>query len=162
MAAPRREYAPGSRLLSRLMTARVEMVVESLDRHHAHRAPALRVVGVERDAVTEVVQCDGQVGDRRALLLVHRPPHRAGLSRRPRHVQQQQHRQVAPAPQAVQVHRLVGHRPGQHLDAGLDRRVDVDVVALRLTVAAVQAHAEPGQRASHADRVVDRRTSPMP
>ena len=116
------------------------MVVKPLDGHHAHRAPALRVIGVKRDAVTQVVQRNGEVGDRRTLLFVHRPPHRSGLRRRPRHIEQEQHRQVPPAPQAVEVHRLVGHRPGQHLDAGLNRRVDVDVVALRLAVAAVQAH----------------------
>ena len=104
--------------------------------------PALRVIGVERNPVTQVVQCNGEVGDRRTLLFVHRPPHRSGLRRRPRHIEKEQHRQVAPAPQAVEVHRLVGHRSGPHLDAGFDRRVDVDVVALRLPVAAVQTHAK--------------------
>ena len=61
----------------------VEMVVKPFDRHHANRAPALGVVGVERNSVTQVVQRDGQVGSRRALLFVHRPSQRPGLRRRP-------------------------------------------------------------------------------
>ena len=118
------------------------MIVESFDGHHAHRAPALRVVGVQRDSVTEVVQRHGEVGDGGTLLFVHRPPHRSGLGRRPRDVEQEQHRQVTPAPQAIEVHRLVGHRPGPHFDPGFHRGVDVDVVALRLAVAPVQSHPE--------------------
>jgi hypothetical protein len=118
------------------------VVVESFDGHYAHRAPPLRVIGVERDPVTQIVQCHSEIGGRRALLFVHRPSDRSGLRRRPRHIEQEQHRQVAPAPQAVEVYRLVGHRPGKHLDAGFDRRVDIDVIALRLAVAAVQAHPE--------------------
>jgi hypothetical protein len=73
-------------------------------------------------------------------LFVHREPHRSGLCRRPRDIEKKQHRQVALAPQAVEVHRLVGHRPGEHPDAGFNCCVDVDVVTLRLAVAAVQAH----------------------
>ena len=61
----------------------VEVVVEPLDRHHAHRAPTLRVVGVQRHAVAEIVQRDGQVGDRRALLLVHGAPDRPGSAADP-------------------------------------------------------------------------------
>ena len=55
MAAPSREYAPGSRLFSRLHDAGVEVVVESLDGHHVHRGPPLRVVGVQRHSITQVV-----------------------------------------------------------------------------------------------------------
>ena len=78
-------------------------------------------------------------------------------ARRTRDVQQQQHRQIASPPQAIQIDRLVGHRSRQQFDVCLDRRIDVDVVALRLTVPAVQAHSEPRQRTPHADGIVDRR-----
>ena len=118
------------------------MVIKSFDGHHGHRAPALRVIGVQRNAVAQVVQRNRQVGDSRALLLVHRPAHRPGLRCRARYIQEQQHRQIAPAAQAVEVHRFVGHRAGTHLDARFDGGVDVDVVALRLAVAAVQSHSK--------------------
>ena len=88
---------------------------------------------------------------------MHGPPDRAGLRRRTRDVQQQKHRQVTSPPQAVEIHRLVGHRPGHQFDVCFDGGIDVDVVALRLAVPAVQAHSEPCQRASQADRIVDRR-----
>jgi hypothetical protein len=74
---------------------------------------------------------------------VHRASDRSGLGRRARHVEQEQHREVAPAPQAVEVHGLVGHRSCPHFDPGFYRGIDVDVVALRLPVATVQTHAEP-------------------
>ena len=156
IAAPRREYAPGSRLFSRLHHLGVEVVVEPLDRHHVHRAPALRVIGVERDPVTQIVQCDGQVGDRRALLFVHRSAHRSGLRPpSPRH-----RAAAAPTGRAAAAGcrgippRRAPTRPA--LDARFDGRVDVDVVALRLAVAAVQAHPKSRQRPPQADGVVDR------
>ena len=62
----------------------IEMVVEPLHRHQVHRGPPLRVVGVERHAIAELVQSDGERGGRRALLLVHRLADRAGLGRRSR------------------------------------------------------------------------------
>ena len=117
---------------------------------------ALRVERVQRHPVAEVVQRDRQRGSGGALLLDARCARRARLGRRPGDVEQQQHRQVASTPQAVEIDGLVGHDAGQHLDAGLDRGVDVDVVTLSLPMASVQTQPESGERPRHTDRVVDR------
>ena len=97
-----------------------------------------------------------------ALLLMHGSPDGSRLGGRAGDVEQQQYRQVAPPPQAVEVDGLVGHRPGPHFDPRLDRRVDVDVVALGLPMTAMQAHAEPRQRTPHADGTVDGLRQPTP
>ena len=118
--------------------------------------------GVQRHAVAEVVQRDGQRGGRRALVLVHGLAGGARLAGRAGDVEQDQHREVAAAAEAVDVDGFVGRRPGERLDAGLDRGVDVDVVALRLPAAAVEADAEAGERTpqrmavGHAERDVPR------
>ena len=101
---------------------------------------------VQRHAITEFVKGDGQRGGRRALLLVHGVAEGARLGDRAGDIEQYEHRQITAAAQAVEVDGLVGCRPGQHFDARLDRGVDVDVVALRLPMAAIQADPEPGQR----------------
>ncbi len=131
------------------------MVVEPLDGHHVHCRSALRVVGVQRHPVPEVVQRNSEIGDRRPLLLVHGASDGPRLSRRSGDVEQQQDRKIAPPTQAVEIDRLVGHRAGHHLHALLNGRIDVDVVTLRLAMPAMQPHSEPGQRPSHADGGVD-------
>ena len=57
-----------------------------------------------------------------------------------------QHGKVAPAAQAVEVYRLVGRGTGHHLDPCLDRRIDVDVVALHLAVVAIETHTQSSER----------------
>ena len=108
------------------------------------------------------MQRDGEVGDRRSLLLMDGAPDGSRLGGRTRDVEQQQNRQVTPPAQAVEVDSLVRHRPGPHLDARLDCRVDVDVVALGLTMTTMQAHAEPGERTPHSDGAVDGLRAPTP
>ena len=125
---------------------RIEAVVEALHRHQVHRGAALRLECVQRHAITELVQCDGQRRGRRALLLVHGVAESACLGDRSGDIKQHEHRQIPATAQVVQVDGFVGCRPGQRLDPRLDRGVDVDVVALRLPMAAIQPDPEPRQR----------------
>ena len=76
-----------------------------------------------------------------------------GSSGRARHVEQDLDREIPSSPQALDVERLAGRTAGQRLDPGLDGGVDVDVVALGLTPAALQAHPEPRQRPPHGQAV---------
>ena len=80
------------------------------------------------------------------------------LGGRPGDIEQNEHREITPTPQAVQVDGFVGRRPGQHLHPRLDRGVDVDVVALCLAVAAVQPDAEARQRPPQRMHIGTRRT----
>jgi hypothetical protein len=102
----------------------------------------------ERHAIPEIMESDSQCGGRRALLLMHRLANRAGLGDGARYVKQEQHGKIASAAKAVEVHGLVRHRSGHHLHAYLDRRVDIDVVALNLPVATIEADAKAGERST--------------
>jgi hypothetical protein len=101
------------------------------------------------------VQGDREVGDHRPLLFVDRPAQRAGLGRRTRDVKEKKYRQVTPPSQAVDVHRLVRHGPGQHFNVSFDGGIDIDVIPLRLAVPAMQGHPEPCQRPSQTNGIVD-------
>ena len=63
-------------------------------------------------------------------MLVHGHAGRAGLAGRAGDVEEDQHREVAPAAEALDVEPSSGAEPANGVDAGLDRGVDVDVVAL--------------------------------
>src|SRR3954447_13253167 len=63
----------------------------------------------------------------------------------PGDVEQDQHRQVAAAAQAVDVDALVGRRGCPSLDLSVDCGVDVDVVAVRTAMVLMQGEAEPGE-----------------
>ena len=134
MRLPSRCIAKASRLSSKRFTGQ-----------HVHGGAALRLVGVERHAVAELVQRHGQRRGRRALLLMHGLAESSCLRGGPGDIEQNEHREITPTPQAVQVDGFVGRRPGQHLHPRLDRGVDVDVVTLCLAVAAVQPDPEARQ-----------------
>ena len=72
------------------------------------------------------------------------PPGAARLAGRSRDVEQDEDRQVAPAPHAVDVDVLVRRRPRRQLDPRFDGGVDVDVVTLGLAVAALEVETQAG------------------
>ena len=102
-------------------------------------------IRVQRNAITELVQRDGQRRCRRALLLVHGLAESSCLRRRSGDIEQDEYRQITSTAQIVQVDGFVRRLPGQRLHPRLDRGVDVDVVALRLPMTAIQPDPESRQ-----------------
>ena len=151
-AVPDRRAEPRVRArYERVKTAHdqhVEVVVEALHRHHLHGGAPLRVKGVQRHAIAEVVQRDGQRRGGRSLLLVHCLARRARFGDRARDIEQEKNGEVAPASKAVQIDRFVRRRPRHQLDACFDRGVDVDVVALGLAATLFEAHTQACERAA--------------
>ena len=83
--------------------APVEGIVEALDPHDLHRRPTARVEREQRDPVAELVQRHGERARGGALVVVHGPAGDAGLTGRTRDVEQDEHGEVAPAPEALHV-----------------------------------------------------------
>lgn len=104
------------------------------------------------------MQGGSQCGSCRSLLLMDRLADRAGLGNGARDVKQDQHGKVAPAAKGVEVNCLIGCASGHHLHACLDGHVDIDVLAVNLTVAAIQTDAETGERSTQS--VFVRHTQP--
>src|SRR5262249_39643413 len=129
-------------------------MAEPLHRHDVDRRPSLRSKGVERDAVTDVVERKAECAGRGALMLVYSGGGRARLGRRARDSEERDPREVPSASQAVDIATLGGCRSCLRLDARFDGGIDVDVVALELTVAAIQADAEAGERSPQGLRAV--------
>ena len=110
MAAPSRVYAPGTRPSSRCAARPSSRSSKRFTGSDLDRLPTLGPERVQRDAVAEVVQRRGERRRRRPLVLVHGAARRCRLAGRARDVEQDQHRQVAPAPQALDVDAVVGRR----------------------------------------------------
>ena len=89
------------------MTRASRYFVEALHRHQLNGGPSLRVVGVERHAIAEIVQSNGERRGRRPLLLVHRLARRTRLGRGARDVEEEEHGEIPPAAKALDVDRLV-------------------------------------------------------
>ena len=140
----------------------VERLVEALHRQHLDRHPSLRTEAIQGDPVTEVVKRADDAGSSFSLVLVHCAARRGGLAGRARDVEQHEHRQVAPAPDAVDVDRVVGRNSGGDLDPGFDGSVNVDVVALQLPVASLELRTESRERTRRALRPARRAQSRVP
>ena len=79
------------------------------------------------------------------LVLVHRLAGDTGLAGRPGDVEEDQDAEVAPPPPESEVAVLLVWCTGSSVDVRLDGSVEVDVIALRLSSAAGQAHPEARQ-----------------
>ena len=145
IAAPRRVYAAGTSPPRRWATRPSRRSSNRLTRVTCTAVRPVGVEGVQGDAVAEVVERCGEGGGRRPLVLVHGAAAGPRLARRAGDVEQDQDGEVAAAPQVVDVDGAVGRRAGQRRHPRLDGGVEVDVVALRLPVGAVEADAQPGQ-----------------
>ena len=65
-----------------------------------------------------------------------------GLAGGTRHVEQNECCEIPPASQPVDVHGFVGGTAGPQVDAGLDCRIEVDLVTLRLPTAPIEFEAD--------------------
>jgi hypothetical protein len=137
---------PWGQAAEALHDQRIETVVESLDGDEVHRCTPMGLKRIQRHPVSEFVQGNGQGRGRRALLLVHGVAEGARLGDRPGDVKQHEDGEITTAAQVVQVYGLVRHGACEGFNPGFDRGVDVDVVALRLSMGAIEPDPKPSER----------------
>src|SRR5262245_35877258 len=110
----------------------VQSIVEVLDPQELHGSSPSGVEGEERNAIAELVQGNREGGGRRPLVLVYTLACSARFSRRPRDIEQHEHREVTSPAQARDVEVVLVRRTGHAVDPRFDGGVDIDVIALRL------------------------------
>src|ERR1700731_4952018 len=94
------------------------------------------------------MESDGECRRGGLLLFVHGLTRRSGFGAPTGHVEEKKDGEVALAAKAVEVDGLVRCRSRHHLDPRFDCRIDVDVVALDLAMAAGETDAQASQRST--------------